>query len=109
MIKFFLILTSILFSSMSNSNYLCSGKVIHLGSDGRLAVSNGFGVHKLCLLTDDKCKFWASLLTTAKIADKSVSIYYSHPSIGGNQNHSACQNIGDWVIPSDTPYYVQLN
>lgn len=86
---------ALILSQISYANYSCSGKVIHLGGDGRLAASNGFGVHKLCSLTEDRCKFWASLLTAAKLSDRSVSIYYSHPSIGGNQNHSACKEIGD--------------
>ncbi|WP_038141940.1 hypothetical protein [Vibrio nigripulchritudo] len=91
------------------ANYFCTGKVYHLGADQELSVSNGFGVHKICNLSEDKCKFWASLLTTAKISDRSVLIYYSHPTVSGDQNNGACKTIGDWVRPTDVPYYVQLN
>ncbi len=108
--KYFLVLVSLVFSTFSHANYYCTGKVSHLGLSGSLNVSNGFGVHVLCPLTEEKCKAWSSLVMAAKMADKSISIYYSSTSPqGGNQNNGACNNIGSWVTPADPVYYIQLN
>lgn len=96
-------------ASVSHANYRCVGKVAHLGVDSKLNVSNGFGVHKLCSITEDKCKAWASLIMAAKMADKKITIFYRHASIGGDQSKGVCSEIGTWVTPSDTPYYVQLH
>jgi hypothetical protein len=81
----------------------------HLGVDGKLNVSNGFGVHRICSITEEKCKAWASLVMAAKMADKKITIYYTHATIGGDQSNGVCSEIGSWVTPSDAPYYVQLH
>ena len=94
----------------ASANYACPGKVVHLGTSGSdLWVSNGYGIHLLCSLTSDGCKAWMSLATTAKITGKSVVIYYSSSTIGGDQTTDACLKIGNWVSPKDKPYYFQLN
>ena len=92
------------------SNYYCVGKVTYLGSSTTLSVSNGYGVHNICSVEEEKCKLWASMIMAAKMAGKGISIYYqSSASPGGNQSDGVCSDIGDWVTPSDTPYHVQLN
>lgn len=97
-----------LLSSAAEANYHCRGKVAHLGTDTALLVSNGFGVHRLCSLSEDRCKAWLSFATAAKIADREIVIYYTDSAIGGEQNSGACQEIGNWVTPSDTVYYVEI-
>jgi hypothetical protein len=92
----------------AHANYRCVGKVAHLGIDGNLNVSNGFGVHRLCAIAEEKCKAWSSLVMAAKMADRSIVIYYNSDNVGGDQSKGACLQIGDWVRPSDTPYYIQL-
>lgn len=96
------------FAGAAQANYRCVGKVAHLGIDGNLNVSNGFGVHRLCAIAEEKCKAWASLVMAAKMADRPIVIYYDSDTVGGDQSKGACLQIGDWVRLSDTPYYVQL-
>ncbi len=108
--KYILIFLVVLVPSSAKANYYCSGKVVHLGtSTASLYVNNGSGVHLLCKLSDDACKAWLSTATTAKITGKTISIYYSSTTIGGNQQNDACKAIGSWVTPSDRVYYLQLN
>lgn len=102
----FLLLIS--FAEFSHANYYCVGKVAHFGIDERLNVSNGFGIHRLCSIVDEKCQAWASLVLAAKMADRQVIIYYADASISGDQSNGACTQIGTWVTPADIPYYLQL-
>lgn len=105
------ILTFLLIFFVSNSafaNYFCKGKVTHFGVDGGLNVSLGFGVHRLCVISTDACKVWASTALAAKMADRELVIYYSHPTITGDQSSGVCSTIGNWVTPDDTVYYMQL-
>ncbi len=104
-----IVLTILIFSACANANYFCSGKVSHLGSSDGLYMSNGFGVHYLCSMTEPRCNAWLSLLLTAKMSDRSVVVYYSSSSLeGGDQNHGLCTSIGSWVRPADPIYYVQI-
>ncbi|WP_143247650.1 hypothetical protein [Agaribacterium haliotis] len=105
----FLILSVFCFSSAAYANYYCTGKVSYLGTDGSLWLSNGFGVHKLCVLEEEYCKVWVSIGLAAKMADKSVSVYYQGGSGAGNQNAGLCKSIGSWVNPSDKPYHFQIH
>ncbi|WP_096086619.1 hypothetical protein [Agaribacterium haliotis] len=73
-------------------------------------MSNGFGVHKLCEFSEQKCNAWLSMLMAAKVSDKTVVIYYkSDAAQGGNQNGGLCQLIGSWVSPADPIYYIQMD
>jgi hypothetical protein len=91
------------------ADYYCSGKVMHIGADTKLKVSNGFGIHRLCRFNEDQCSAWMSLILSAKMADHKINIFYrsSRPE-GGNQNNGLCTTIGNWVDPADPVYYVSL-
>jgi hypothetical protein len=106
--KFVLLFLLVGTTCAAHANYRCVGKVAHLGIDGNLNVSNGFGVHRLCAIAEEKCKAWTSLVMAAKMADRPIVIYYDSDTVGGDQSKGACLQIGDWVRPSDAPYYVQL-
>lgn len=108
MIKRVALLLIVFFCNSAFANYYCLGKVTHFGSDTWLYVSNGFGVHRLCDTSTDKCKIWASTALAAKMADRELAIYYSHPTITGDQSSGVCSNIGTWVTPQDTVYYLQI-
>lgn len=92
------------------ANYSCSGKIIHLGFDGALRVNNGFGVHELCNLSEEKCKAWSGAALAAKMANSSITVYYSGSQVGEQSAAGGqCHNIGNWVTPNDPPYYFQVN
>ncbi|QUJ68609.1 hypothetical protein KDD30_05715 [Photobacterium sp. GJ3] len=101
---------SLLFAPfLAQANYSCVGEIKHFGIDtSTLHVSNGFGVHKLCNVSEEYCKAWISTALSAKMANQSVVIYYNHPSISGNQSGGRCHDIGDWVVPEDKVYYFQV-
>lgn len=107
--KFVFTLAILFISSASLADYACRGNIVHLGFSNMLNVHNGFGVHRLCNLSDDNCKAWMSLILAAKMANKEVTIYYRDPVISGNQANGACTQIGDWVTPVDKPYYVEIH
>lgn len=94
-------------SGYAQANYYCIGKVTYLGvsHSGVLAISNGYGVHYACNLSDEYCKAWLTFATSAKLADKEIHIYYNNASISGG-NVAACSNNGDWVTPADTIYHL---
>ncbi|MBV7263676.1 hypothetical protein KCG43_16850 [Photobacterium sp. WH24] len=97
------------FSSFSFANYYCLGEIKHLGVDSStLHVSNGFGVHKLCNVSEEHCKAWMSMGLSAKMSNRQVVIYYKHPTLTGNLSGSRCNEIGDWVVPEDSVYYFQV-
>lgn len=96
-------------SFSASASYYCIGKVGYLGSSTKLSVSNGHGVYNLCEVNEEKCKLWASMILSAKIADRKIAIYYqSSSSNTGDQSTGVCKDIGDWVTPNDTPYHVQI-
>ncbi|WP_162940919.1 hypothetical protein [Photobacterium salinisoli] len=98
-----------LLSLSAHANYHCTGEVKHFGVDrSNLLVSNGFGVHKLCNVSEEYCKAWLSAALSAKMSNRKVTIYYEHPSVSGSQNGSRCNEIGDWVVPDDSVYYFQV-
>lgn len=97
------------FSANAFANYYCTGKVAYLGVEGNLYVSNGFGIHKLCSISEERCKAWFSMAMTAKVSDKKISIYYKNSTISSIQNDGACKDIGNWVTPSDAPYHINLH
>lgn len=102
------VLFLLIFPSSAGANYYCVGKVGHLGVGGALNVNNGYGIHRLCDLAEDRCKAWLSILTAAKLTDRTVHIYYRNPDIGGNQSEGACHDIGHWVTPEDSVYYINF-
>lgn len=103
-----LLLITMLVPTVSFANYLCEGKITHLGisDDSSLYVDNGFGVHKLCNSTDTYCKDWKSLALAAKMADKAIKIHYRNSA---SSSSDACTDIGSWVTPDDKPYYMEMN
>lgn len=106
----FLLLGSYVVSTAASANYGCAGKVSYLGADYNLHISNGYGIHRICALTEERCKIWLTLATSAKLADRQITIYYSHATIGGDQNGSGrCSQLGNWVAPADPVYFVQLD
>lgn len=108
-VKKLILLLAMLGSSCVQADYSCHGKVNHFGlSDSLLNIHNGHGVHRLCNLTDDYCKGWMSTALSAKMADRELVIYYRSATTTGNQSAGACSNIGNWVTPSDTPYYIEI-
>lgn len=108
--RFYITLLFVVICTHAKANYYCVGKVEYFGSSNTLSVSNGYGVHNLCTVDEDKCKLWASVILAAKLADRSISIYYqSADSQGGNQSEGVCNDIGHWVTPSNPPYHVQLH
>lgn len=93
----------------AHANYYCLGEIKHLGVDSStLHVSNGFGVHKLCNVSEEHCKAWMSMGLSAKMSNRQVVIYYRHPTLAGNLSGSRCHEIGDWVVPEDSVYYFQV-
>ena len=107
-LKKLIIIILLILSPITHANYYCVGKVVHYGSDSLLHISNGYGIHKICNLSDDKCKNWSSMAMAAYISGKSIAIYYKHDSIGGNQSSGVCKDIGNWVVPSDNVYYIHF-
>lgn len=100
----------VLMAASSEANYSCTGKVEYLGASTQLSVSNGYGVHNLCNVSDEKCKLWVSLILSAKLADRGISIYYqSNSSDTGDQSDGVCNDIGNWVVPADSPYFVRIH
>jgi len=94
---------------LAQANYYCVGKVRHLGlSNDNLNIHNGYGVHRMCQHSQEHCGAWISLAMSAKLADKKIAIYYRNSSISGNQSSGECANIGNWVQPSDKPYYIEV-
>lgn len=89
-------------SGSANANFICSGKVLSLGSDNSLFVNNGYGVHRMCSLSEDRCKAWLSIVMAAKMADRSINIYYQN-NTGLTSSH--CASVGNWVDPTATPVY----
>lgn len=94
-------------SPFAQANYSCNGKVAHLGvaSSGILAISNGYGVHRVCSLTDEHCKGWMTLAASAKLAGRDIKIYYQNSNVSAS---SACSSVGDWVTPADPVYFLEL-
>lgn len=112
--KKLIILLGIFISNFTHANYYCIGKVTHFGVGGTqdvktLNISNSFGVHRLCDISDSMCQFWATTAMEAKTKSRTLVIYYQNPSIFGDQSNGECLSIGDWVTPEDAPYYVQLH
>ena len=108
--KYTLGLIALTISMQASANYFCTGTVRYLGTDIDLHVSNGYGVHKLCNLEENRCKAWLSMAMSAKMADKPITIYYLRDGgPGGEQGENgACSEIGNWVTPSDPPYHVSF-
>lgn len=96
-------------SMPSVANYSCSGDIVHLGFDTALHVNNGYGVHTLCQLTDERCNAWTSAVMAAKMSGSKITIYYSNATVSGDQESGQCLNIGNWVTPTDTVYYIEIN
>ena len=107
--KYFCIILIVLLANIAHANYYCTGKIDYFGVDDMLRVGNGFGVHRLCKIDEPKCNAWMSLILTAKVSDKAISIYYEGGSAGGNQSNGICKDIGNWVTPNDAPYHIQLH
>lgn len=107
--RYFFLVGSLLFSVVAKANYFCVGDVSYLGvsSDGTLASSNGFGVHYLCNVSEDSCKVWSSLITAAKLTDRQVRFYYQNSTRSG-ENGEYCSSIGDWLVPEDNVYHIEL-
>ncbi len=98
-------------SANAVADYSCPGKVKYLGTDTGLLVSNGYGIHRVCALSEERCRVWMTLVTSAKLADRSITIYYSNPSISGQQTAPGgrCSMLGNWVSPADPIYFIQLD
>lgn len=106
---FFVLLSLLFFPAEVLANYHCTGKLKHLGAnDIMLNIDNGYGVHRICRLDKDYCKFWASLATTAELSEREVRLYFRSSTISGNQNRGECQEIGSWVTVIDDVYYLQM-
>ena len=111
--KKYLLLFSIFSSSFTFGDYSCSGQVAYLGvaSDNSLNVSNGYGIHKLCVLDSETqsegCKAWMSMAMSAQAQNRNIAIYYKD-STGKASNEENCNSIGNWVEPSDTVYFLRL-
>lgn len=105
--KFFSFFLVFCWASLAHANFYCTGKINYLGTDNALFISNGFGVHRLCELTEERCKAWLSMAMAAKLSDRVISIYYrSESSAGGEQANGRCKEIGSWVTPAEPVYHV---
>jgi len=105
---------SILFLSFwtvsAQANYQCWGNVTYLGVDESLYVDNGYGVHKLCVLTaenNEKCKAWLAMAMSAQAQGKPLHVYYKNPN-KNSTNSTDCAAVGNWVAPEDEVYFITL-
>ncbi len=111
--KIFLILIFSVISPSTFANYSCTGQVAYLGvsSDNSLNVSNGYGIHKLCLLNSetqsDSCKVWTAMIMSAQAQNREIGIYYKDTT-GKASNTENCSAIGNWVEPTDRVYFLTL-
>lgn len=98
------LLATALFSvcGTASANFTCSGKVQSIGTDNSLFINIGYGVHRMCSLSEDRCKAWLSIAMAAKMAEKSINVYYQS---NGGLTSSYCASIGNWVDPTTTPVY----
>ncbi len=103
------LLSLIAASTVTYANYSCEGRVAYLGVDNGLHVSNGYGIHKICSLSEqpEKCNAWLSMAMSAQAQDRSVAIYY-RDSTGKQSNSTTCSSVGNWVTPSDTVYFFRI-
>lgn len=97
--------------SVSFGAPICAGKVVYLGTDssGEVAVAAGANIAKICSMSAQGqftanvagCKAFYSTLLAARLAGRSVAIYYNSPAL------SACGDIAPWSA-QPSAYFVEL-
>jgi hypothetical protein len=105
----------LMYPSLAHAGFSCPGQVAYLGSgnDGAVQVSVGNGVWTICNLTSiyngsttpQGCQGWYSMLISAKLAGRSVVIFFNSDAVG-NDGITSCSNLGDWT--QRTPYHIGL-
>lgn len=113
--KKILIIIALLFTVNVNSaefpENACVGKVTHVGlyADGKLSVSNGYGVHYLCNVNNefngvspDVCKSWYSIALAAHASNKDLAQFYPFSS------GQSCASLGNWSTPTPMPYFINI-
>lgn len=104
-----LVLCLFMFSQVCHANYFCSGKVRHLSISNNGALWLGLGdeyqVINVCNISEDYCKAWLTLATTARIADKQIQLAFSNPSKNSSVN---CPVNSAWGSPPDPIYDFNL-
>jgi len=96
------------------ATFQCSGQVEIIAlnpSNGMLQVNTGYGMHYLCQIQTEfngvhpeVCKAWYSMFLTAQASGRPVTQNYDSTN-GDAQN---CSDLGSWVTPSPSPYFVSL-
>ncbi len=116
-----LITASMLLSVQANAAaFSCTGNVTYLGtnSDSVVFVNLGFRLIGLCAMNGDiwgvrldTCKSWYATLTSAKLSNRTVTLYFDTSNPQNTSLGTTCDAAGfgpsDWYTRA--PYLISIN